>query len=379
MGRVYAVASAKGGVGKTTTTANLGVALASTNASVVVVDADLGLPNLGGALGVEADPTVHDALAGRADADAAVHEGVGGVDVAVGSRDIDDFRGADPAGLADLVEDLADGYDYVLVDGGAGLTHDSLVPLSIADGVVLVTGTGRDAQRDTAKTREVTDRLGTPVTGVVVERVADGTPPDLDGVDGLADLPVLGSIPESSAVAAGTEAGEPVVLSAPDDPAALAYRRTAAELVDDASLLVEDEVDDSETDDSDANEDDPEADDNGDESDEVDDSETDEDRDDPEADDSDANEDDDPEADDEGDVENDAEADGDAEHDAAALVDEAESEATDTDDALEAEGVQETALFSSGSDLVEEAEEPDEDSEQANEKKGFFSRLFGLE
>jgi septum site-determining protein MinD len=387
MGRVYAVASAKGGVGKTTTTANLGAALAATDASVAVVDADLGMPNLGGAFGVAAESTVHDALAGDADASAAVREGVGDVAVLAGSDDIEDFRSADPAGLCGVVSDLAAEYDYVVLDGGAGLNHDSLVPISVADEVVLVTGTGRDAHGDTAKTRTVADRLGTPVAGVVVGRVAADASPDLTGVDGLEDLPVLGVVPESPAVAEGTEAGEPVVLSAPEDPAAGAYRRIAWELTGEPSLAPDGDAGDGEAGDGDE---DASGDDEAGDGDE--DASGDEADDDAEA----ATERDDGVDDDGG---NDAAApsddrDGDASGRAVDdLVEEAEAtdgdaagdEATDdvaVDDEADA-GVRETALFSSGGDVVDDAEngrvEDSADGDGAPEKKGFLSRLFGLD
>ncbi|MFD1595558.1 AAA family ATPase, partial [Haloplanus litoreus] len=55
MGRVYAVASGKGGVGKTTTVANLGAVLAEAGHETVLVDVDLGMGNLAGALGIDAD------------------------------------------------------------------------------------------------------------------------------------------------------------------------------------------------------------------------------------------------------------------------------------------------------------------------------------
>ncbi|WP_010612515.1 nucleotide-binding protein, partial [Halococcus hamelinensis] len=65
-GRVYALASGKGGVGKTTSAVNLGAALHDAGYDTVVLDADLAMANLGGLVGTEDGPTVHDVLAGEA-------------------------------------------------------------------------------------------------------------------------------------------------------------------------------------------------------------------------------------------------------------------------------------------------------------------------
>jgi septum site-determining protein MinD len=254
MARVIAVASAKGGVGKTTTAAGLAAALATTDARVVAVDADLGMPNLAAAFGVDvdgdadgtasdgegggdgegapADPTsVHDVLAGRGPASAAVASGAAGVDVLGGATALSAYREADPAGLDDAIADLAEAYDYVILDTGAGLSHDTLVPLGSADEVVLVTTPERDAVGDAARTREVADRIGAAVSGVVLTRVREADHPT-DGITDRLSLPVLGTVPEDDAVRSAAEAGVPVVAHAPHSPVAAAYRRLAASIVD---------------------------------------------------------------------------------------------------------------------------------------------------
>lgn len=231
MARVYAIASAKGGVGKTTTTANLAAALSAAGARVAAVDADLAMPNLAGALGaLGADgrgATLHDVLAGRTDVATATVSGVEGVAVVPGDPDVDAYRETDPEGLADVLAGLST-YDYVLVDTGAGLSHDTLVPLTGADEVLLVSTPDRDALGDTGRTREVAERVGATVVGAALARTRAGT--DVDAAADRLGVAVLGSVPESTAVADGTEAGRPVVARAPGSPAAAAYRSLAAAL-----------------------------------------------------------------------------------------------------------------------------------------------------
>jgi septum site-determining protein MinD len=240
--RVYAVASGKGGVGKTTTVANLGAVLAAGGHETVVVDADLGMGNLAGALGVDAadGPTVHDVLAGRATATDACRDGPVGLRVLPASDSLDDFGVANPSNLATLLDGLD--AEVVLVDTSAGLSHDSVEPLRVADEVLLVSTPERGALNDTAKTRDVTGRFETPVAGAVVTGVTPET--DLDTVADRLGVPVRGSIPDDPAVSAAAEAGDPLVVAAPDAPATDAYRRLAADLTGDESLAPAAESDD---------------------------------------------------------------------------------------------------------------------------------------
>jgi len=245
--RVYAVASGKGGVGKTTTVANLGAVLAAGGHETVVVDADLGMGNLAGALGVDVDdgPTVHDVLAGRTAAAAAVREGPVGLSVLPASTALDDFRAANPSNLAALLEGLPDA-ETVLLDTSAGLSHDSVEPLRVADEALLVSTAERGALGDTAKTRDVAERLDTPLAGAVVTRATPET--DTDAVADRLDVRIRGTIPDDPAVSAAAAAGEPLVVAAPDAASTDAYRRLAADLSGDAALA----PDDAGTDDGDA-------------------------------------------------------------------------------------------------------------------------------
>ncbi len=229
MGRVYAIASAKGGVGKTTTTANLGATLAETGATVVVIDGDIGMANLGAALGVEpTGPTLHDVLANEAEPQQAAYEGPVGLTVIPGDTSLDSFAAAEPQRL-DRVVDAFDDADFVLIDVGAGVSHETSIPLSVSDAVVLVSTAERDALVDTEKTRQLAERLGGVVAGAVITRTDEATPID-EVVSGILTADVLTTIPDDEAVRESIAVGEPLVSYAPHSEAAAGYRELAKQL-----------------------------------------------------------------------------------------------------------------------------------------------------
>jgi len=229
MARVYAIASAKGGVGKTTTTANLGATLAGTGAEVVVIDGDIGMANLGAALGVRPHgATLHDVLSGEVEPAAAAYEGPAGLTVVPGDTSLEAFAAAEPQQLSAVVAAFGDA-DYVLIDVGAGISHETSVPLSLADAVVLVSTPERDALVDTEKTRQLTERLGGLVAGAVITRTDEATPIE-EVISGTLTAEVLATVPEDEAVRESIAVGEPLVSYAPHSDAATAYRRLAAEL-----------------------------------------------------------------------------------------------------------------------------------------------------
>ncbi|MFB6131971.1 MAG: P-loop NTPase [Halanaeroarchaeum sp.] len=233
-GFAIAVASGKGGVGKTTTTVNLGAAFAEAGLDVAIVDLDLGMANIGAFVGLTApDATVHDVLTGEAPIDEACHEG-GGLTVLPGATDLDSFASIDTGAIDALVSSLRERFDLVLMDAGAGLSHEVGVTLQAADGVLLVSTAELASLTDASKTGELTDRLDVPVIGAVFTRTGDGSFDDVEGIAtalGTTDA-VTVSVPYDRTVHRSIRKGVPVVMLDREAPASRAFVRLADQLGD---------------------------------------------------------------------------------------------------------------------------------------------------
>lgn len=220
-GVVCTVAGGKGGVGRTTTAINLGAALEQYDYDTVVVDADLSMSDMQPMLDLDIEDGVHSVLSGEASvADASV-DLPGGLTVLPGERGLDAYANADASGLRELIEALRETADVVLVDTGAGPTHETSVAIGVSDAVVLVTTPDDPAIHNAQKTIRLTERLSGEVTGALVTHVQSRD--DVEKVDGMIDVPVLGAIP----IDADATGDEPLMVKALDSTAAKAYSECA--------------------------------------------------------------------------------------------------------------------------------------------------------
>jgi septum site-determining protein MinD len=233
MVEAFAVASGKGGTGKTTSTLALGMALAE-EYDVTVIDADTGMANLLFHAGLEAvDTTLHDVLIeGGAPVEAAVYDRFGMSVVPCGTS-LAGFEAAEPERLRDVVATLAADTDVILLDSPATLASKSAVlPVVLADRVVVVLQPTIPALSDGLKVQEYATSYGTDTAGTIFNKVADP-----DAIDRVAEKseryfegPTLATVPESDTVRAARRAGEPLLAHAPDSEPAVAYREAARKL-----------------------------------------------------------------------------------------------------------------------------------------------------
>jgi septum site-determining protein MinD len=233
MTRVYTIASGKGGTGKTMTVINLGTSLALLGKQTVILDADIGMANLGLVLGLERSKiTLHEVLAGEAEVSQAVYRLPSGLKVVPSGISLRGFQDADPDRLQFVMNELIKDAEYVIIDAPAGINKDGVIPLAVADEVILVVNPELSSMLDAAKVEAVVDIVGGTLGGIVINRV----PPyrasmTVQKIGEVMNAPVLGVIPEDSNVRTATAFKMPVVTKYPDSPASRGYKALAARLV----------------------------------------------------------------------------------------------------------------------------------------------------
>ncbi|NVB85527.1 MAG: septum site-determining protein MinD [Kofleriaceae bacterium] len=219
MGRAIVITSGKGGVGKTTTTANLGAALAQLGNSVVLVDADIGLRNLDVVMGLENRIVYHlvDAVRGKCTVQKALIKDrrLDNLWILPASQ-TDDKDAVTPDDMRKLVVDLKAQYDFVLIDCPAGIEQGFKNAIAGADEAIVVATPEVSSIRDADRVVGLLAAADVPAR-LIVNRIS----PNLvkkgdmlsqaDVIEILA-LDLLGAIPLDDQVIATTNKGVPAVL-----------------------------------------------------------------------------------------------------------------------------------------------------------------------
>ncbi|MDJ1432329.1 MinD/ParA family protein [Halostagnicola sp. A-GB9-2] len=227
---VFAIGSGKGGVGKTTTTVNLGTALAQTGERVAIVDTDLGMANLAGFVSLSTDSTtLHDVLAGNASVADATYPLTDNIVAVPSGTGLEEYAETSPEGLREVVDELRDEFSYVFLDVGAGVSHETVLPLGLADAVLLVSTPEPASVHDTKKTLELTDHAKGKAGGLIVTRTRSESNVSPEDIASRLDIPLVGAIPDDTAVRESVYAGTPLVVYDSQRPAAVAYKQLAAE------------------------------------------------------------------------------------------------------------------------------------------------------
>jgi septum site-determining protein MinD len=250
MSKVLVVTSGKGGVGKTTTTAALGAALAQAGQKVVVVDFDVGLRNLDLVMGAERR-VVFDLIN--------VVQGVAKLSQAlIRDKRLDnlwllpasqtrDKEALTEEGVGRVIAELREKFDWVICDSPAGIERGAMLAMRYADEAVIVTNPEVSSVRDSDRiigmldSKTVRAEKGEPVTKHVLitrydaGRASRGEMISIDDILDILATPLLGIIPESQEVLRASNVGSPVTLNNPASAPALAYvdaaRRLSGETV----------------------------------------------------------------------------------------------------------------------------------------------------
>jgi septum site-determining protein MinD len=246
MANVVVVTSGKGGVGKTTSTAALGAALALAGQNTVVVDFDVGLRNLDLVMGAERRVVfdlIHLVQGGAKLSQALIRDKR--VDKlwllpASQTRDKDALT---EQGVATVISELRTRFDWILCDSPAGIERGATLAMRHADAAVVVTNpevsSVRDSDRIIGMLDSKTEKAENGeciakhvlITRFDASRAARGEMLSIADVLEILSLPLLGIIPEDKEVLRASNMGAPVVLNSPASAPAHAYMDAARRLM----------------------------------------------------------------------------------------------------------------------------------------------------
>jgi len=243
LGKVYVITSGKGGVGKTTTTANLGAALAHLGKSVALVDGDTGLRNLDLFLGLENRIVYHltDVLEKRVKLDKALVRDKRFANMSLLPAAGQPSSRATERDMKRVMDDLAKQFDFVLIDSPAGIDHGFHLAAAGAEDAIIVTTPELPAVRDADKVVGLIRSKGIKSPKLILNRlrldmVRRGDMLSQSDVLGFLGLDLLGIVPEDEVTIVATNKGQPCVLL-PESRAGRSYRDMARRMLGEAVPL----------------------------------------------------------------------------------------------------------------------------------------------
>lgn len=238
MTRIIVITSGKGGVGKTTVSANLGMTLAKLGRQVALVDADFGLRNLDLLLGLENRIvyTAVEVLARECRLEQALVKDKRQPNLvllpAAQNRNKDSVT---PDQMKLLVTALAQRYEYIIIDSPAGIENGFKNAIAAAQEALIVTTPEISAVRDADRVVGLLEAQGIKKNHLIINRIRPAMVRandmmSVEDVQELLAIPLIGVIPDDERVIVSTNRGEPLVLSDAPSVAAIAFENIARRL-----------------------------------------------------------------------------------------------------------------------------------------------------
>jgi len=220
MSEVIVITSGKGGVGKTTTSANIGMALAMAGNKVAMLDADIGLRNLDVVMGLENRIVydIVDVIDGHCRLQQALIKDKRNPNLfllpAAQTKDKDAIL---PAQMIKLCETLKEEFDYVIIDCPAGIERGFKNAIAGADRAIVVTNPEVSAVRDADRIIGLLEANNLKNPMLILNRlrpdmVQRGDMMSLDDVSEILAVDILGVVPDDQYIITSTNQGEPAVL-----------------------------------------------------------------------------------------------------------------------------------------------------------------------
>jgi septum site-determining protein MinD len=239
MGEVFVITSGKGGVGKTTTVANLGTGLAMEGRRVTLIDADIGLRNLDVVMGLE-NRIVYDlvdVVEGRCRLkQALIRDKRFDSLYLLPAAQTRDKNAVSPEQMKKLCDELKEEYDYILVDCPAGIEQGFRNAIAGADSALIVTTPEVSAVRDADRIIGLLEAAELSNPRLIINRIRPdmvkrGDMMDIDDILEILAIELLGVIPDDEKIIVSTNRGEPVVTGANGSLSGQAYRNISKRLL----------------------------------------------------------------------------------------------------------------------------------------------------
>jgi len=239
VGEAIVVTSGKGGVGKTTTSANIGTALAMQGKKVCLVDTDIGLRNLDVVMGLE-NRVIYD-IVDVATERCKLHQSLikdkrfNDLLFLLPAAQTSDKTAITPKQIKKIVDELKQEYDYVIIDCPAGIEQGFKNAVAGADKAIVVTTPEISAIRDADRIIGLLEKENIEPPKLVINRIRNhmvkkGEMLDIDEITTHLSIDLLGIVADDDAVIKASNEGEPVALN-PNSRASIAYRNIARRIL----------------------------------------------------------------------------------------------------------------------------------------------------
>lgn len=246
LGTAIVVTSGKGGVGKTTTSANVGTGLSTLGYSVVIVDADIGLRNLDVVMGLE-NRIVYD-LVDVVEKNCRLKQAL------IRDKRFDklyllpaaqtkDKSAVKPEQMIELITELKKEFDYIIIDSPAGIEQGFQYSVAGADMAIIVTTPEISAVRDADRVIGILESKELYNPRLIINRIRPdmvrrGDMMNIDDIIDILAIDLLGIVPDDESIVIATNKGEPVVIDE-KSKAGQAYRNITRRIKGDEIELLD--------------------------------------------------------------------------------------------------------------------------------------------
>ncbi len=238
MANVIAIASGKGGVGKTVTAINIAAALNKKGKKVIIVDGNLTTPHVALHFGSPVIPiTLNHVLQNKHDIKKAIYRHHSGIKIVPASLSLNQLKGIKLENFKKAIKKLKKFADIIIIDSCPGLNYEVMTILSSLesdnnDQVLVVTAPNILSVTDALKTIQLAEKLNKNVMGIAITRLKhDNKELSIKNISKIIEKPILAKVPEDDAVRESLALRDAVIHTHPKSKAAKAYEKLAEKII----------------------------------------------------------------------------------------------------------------------------------------------------